>query len=80
MDYAKRIDKFFDFILQELVRERKALVNNKAYIDNREYFDRLKINPLIASAKLMKELAEKANVKLSQNSNFKYQQILKFRR
>ena len=59
VEMKKRVKKAQEWIDARIQEERKRLVREKAYIDNQEYFDRLRIKPLLALKHLVSELHEK---------------------
>lgn len=46
----------------EIQKERDHIQNHGAYIDNKDYFMQLRLRPLIATRKLIFELAAKTNI------------------
>jgi len=78
MDIQQRIDKFLDWCEAELIKEKKELISNRAYIANENFFERIRIKPLIATARLIEDLCKEANIMLSVHIEEKFKRIKKF--
>lgn len=80
MELQIRIEKFLDWCESEIIKERKSIAANKAYINNHEYFERIRIKPLIAAARLMHDLCNEADMLLTNQVEEKFKQIEKYNR
>jgi hypothetical protein len=74
LPFEARIEKYYDWCLSRIVEARVELSRNKAYVGNEDYFEGIRIRPVQAGAKLIKNLAENLNIPVD---NEKYLQIMR---
>ncbi len=78
MEIQERIEKFLQWCEGELTRERKQLAMHREYLANREYIEKSRIKPLIATANLIEDLCRRANIMISVHVEEQFKRIKKF--
>ena len=61
-DFTARIAKFMRWHYDQVIAERRAMARNRAYIDNKDYFEKIRVKPYLASMKLVLDLARECGV------------------